>query len=166
MAFPRPGVRVLQGCVEADGPLPSKCWIFTGTINSSGYGHVMAPSRFTGKRVTRISHRVLWEELFGPVPEGLDLDHLCRNRACQNPMHLEPVTRRENLLRGETIVARNAQKTHCKRGHEFTTENTIQIPRGRACRECRRAYDRKRGPARRAAERLARSNQGDHSVVC
>ena len=155
----RPAVRILQKCEEVEGPLASKCWVFRGALNGGGYGHILAPSRFTGKQVTRISHRVLWEELFGMLPVHLDLDHLCRNRACQNPMHLEPVSRRTNLLRGETLPGINARKTHCKRGHEFTPENTITTAKGRACRECARAYDRKRGPARRAAARLARENK-------
>jgi hypothetical protein len=110
------------------------CWTFRGAlVNGYGYTHVVdAP----GKYRTAFAHRVVYEELVGPVPTGKDLDHLCRNRACVNPDHLQPVSRRENLLRGQTIVARQVRRTHCPRGHEYT-ENTYLYRNMRYCRACR-----------------------------
>lgn len=104
----------------------SGCWIYTGPISQGGYGRL-------GKEY---AHRIMYEAIHGEIPPGLDIDHLCRNRRCCNPQHLEAVTRRENLLRGMGWTAINARKTHCKRGHEFTDENTRHDGRGRQCRAC------------------------------
>lgn len=110
----------------------SDCWWWTGHLNRDGYGRVW----HSGK--ARNAHRVVFSALRGE-PSAENLDHLCRNRSCVNPAHLEPVTQRENKLRGIGIGAKNAQKTECKRGHPFTTENTRIRPNGaRACRECHR----------------------------
>jgi hypothetical protein len=94
----------------------------------------------------------MYELLHGPIPDGLHLDHLCKNRPCYNPNHLEPVTPRENLLRGNTLAAKLSKQTHCKNGHPFDVENTILRPNGRACRECGR--QRAKAYARRQAETL------------
>lgn len=93
----------------------------------------------------------------GSIPKGLTLDHLCRNRACVNPVHLEPVTNRVNILRGIGITAQNARKTHCKHGHPFTVENTIYKHGGgwRICKICNRARFREYSARRRAAQREA-----------
>jgi hypothetical protein len=109
----------------------SKCWTWTGAINSSGYGHAWS----AGKMVA--VHRVAYETLVGPIPAGLDIDHLCRNRACYNPTHLEPVTRQENARRGAVLI------THCPAGHAYEGANLYVDPEGhRRCRDCRNTKKR------------------------
>lgn len=132
----RPAMERFWEKVDKRGP--DECWIWTAATRH-GYGSM----GFNGKMV--YSHRWLYEQAVGPIPDGLDLDHLCRNRKCVNPAHLEPVTTRENILRGEGQCAKNARKTHCKRGHEFTPENTYwHASTGRRrCRVCRRETSRK-----------------------
>lgn len=87
-----------------------------------------------------MAHRVVYEAFGGKIAKGLHLDHLCRNRACVNPEHLEPVTARTNILRGTCPAALNVNKSHCKWGHEFNARNTLRRPDHpgwRACRKCR-----------------------------
>ena len=115
-----------------------ECWLWTGASFENGYGVFW----FEGTNIR--AHRFSYEEARGPIPEGLALDHLCRTRGCVNPAHLEAVSLRENILRGEGITARNARKTHCKHGHEFTPGNTIHEVRGRKCRICQNARLRER----------------------
>jgi hypothetical protein len=113
------------------------CWLWTGAITGVGYGVLS----FEGRKYN--AHKMAYRHWTGEVPEGLQLDHLCRVRHCVNPAHLEPVTHRENSLRGTGAPARNAVKTHCKHGHEFTPENTRIRPNGwRACRACHNASTR------------------------
>ena len=96
-----------------------------------GYG------RFWCAGKTLIAHRVAWEHVHGPVPKDLQLDHLCRNRGCVNPAHLEPVTLGTNVLRGTGITAKNLRKTHCVLGHPYNDRNTYRTKRGnRHCRTC------------------------------
>lgn len=119
------------------------CWIWTGASADGGYG-----SLWFGGRTRRV-HRVVYELLVGPIPEGLDLDHVrargCQSRACANPAHLEPVTEQENTLRGDSIPARNAAKTHCDRGHLLDETNTYVKRDGRRnCRACERSRSRRR----------------------
>lgn len=118
------------------------CWLWTGAMNNAGYAQV----HFRGK--TCLAHRLIYELLVGPIPQGLDLDHVkdrgCKHRHCINPEHLEPVTRQVNLLRGDTVNARHVAKTHCPKGHGYTEENTIRRRGSRECRECGRERMRKR----------------------
>lgn len=116
----------------------SDCWNWTGAHSSYGYGvfHVGAAKH------RMFAHRVSYILEHGTIPDGLSLDHLCRNRSCVNPSHLEPVTSYENMRRGESTAARNARKTHCVHGHQFTTTNTYVYRGRRMCRECQRNLDR------------------------
>jgi hypothetical protein len=127
---------------------PAKCWEWTGP-RTNGYARVWINKK------SRLAHRMAYETWVGPIPKGLVLDHLCRNPACINPRHLEPVTQYENVMRGVGFGAENARRTHCRRGHEFTPENTRRLPSGsRLCRTCVRAARREYKKNRRA---LARS---------
>lgn len=134
-----------------DAGYETLCFMWTGYILYTGYG------RFGWNGKIRYAHRVAYEVMVAPIPEGLVLDHLCRNRACVNVAHLEPVTNRVNVLRGLTVVAANASKTHCVRGHEFTPENTYTNPsrHGRHCRICIREHR----AARSVRERAERAQQ-------
>ncbi len=116
------------------------CWEFTGAKDTRGYGQIRGDNG-----TPRDPHLVLWEALRGPVPEGLELDHLCRNTSCLRPDHLEPVTHLENVRRGDAGL-HNAVKTHCPRGHEYSVTNTYVNTKGsRVCRACRvQANDRYR----------------------
>lgn len=113
----------------------SGCWEYP-THNENGYGVIGAGPR---KSPTLRTHRVTYERLVGPIPEGHEIDHLCRNRACCNPEHLEPVTRSENVRRG----LRKTMQTHCKNGHEFTPDNTRTTSRQRICKACEREATRR-----------------------
>lgn len=105
------------------------CWEWRGTRDRAGYGRFSDGRRFG----TNIAHRISYLLTHGSIPAGLDLDHLCRNRGCVNPDHLEPVTHHENCLRGA-----QAQQTHCINGHPFNEENTrIRVHRdGSPYRQC------------------------------
>ena len=110
----------------------SGCWLWMGACNQKGYGQIRQQG---GKR--QVAHRVIYELLKGPIPERLTLDHLCRMKICVNPNHLEIVTLRENILRGNGIPAQNARKTHCLHGHLFDDKNTVVDPNGhRRCKKC------------------------------
>ena len=114
----------------------SGCWHWTGSRDGAGYGRLSDPLR--PKSGSMGAHRLSYEMFVGPIPEGLHIDHLCRVPRCVNPEHLEPVTQRENTLRGIGQGALNARKTHCHRGHEYTPENTYHNRSGlwRHCKTC------------------------------
>lgn len=116
-----------------------ECWPWKAGKIPGGYGAVW------DKRIdnNRLAHRTAYEMLVGPVPDGLEIDHLCRNRACVNPNHMEVVTAKENVLRGIGISAQNARKTHCKNGHPFdTVHRGGKLPNGEAklYRTCKRCH--------------------------
>lgn len=113
------------------------CWLWTGSLGS-GYGRIFVDGK------TEPAHRITYEHFVGPVPDGLELDHLCRNTRCVNPSHLEPVTHAENIRRGDLALGIRSAATHCVNGHEFTPENTAPRKRNgsvhRRCRKCNVRY--------------------------
>lgn len=112
------------------------CYEWQGYKTNLGYGQ-LGTAKKLGKNL--YAHRIVWEAVNGPIPEGLSLDHLCRNPSCISPHHLEPVTHKENCLRGVGVGAINSKKTHCKTGHAFDDLNTGYLKDGRRyCKECQR----------------------------
>jgi len=128
--------------------LNTPCWIWTGSQNGKGYGKVS----YFGQR--HRTHRFSYELLVGPIPAGLQIDHLCRVRSCMNPQHLEPVTPKINQERSA-----RATKTHCAHGHPFSGENLRVTYRNgwteRKCRECKRRYRKQYKLRKRLAKRQA-----------
>ena len=113
----------------------SGCLQWIAGLNGSGYGTFNA-----GPGTSVVAHRWSYEHHYGPIPRGQVLDHLCRNRACVNPEHLECVTTQVNLLRGVGVGSANTKKTHCPAGHPYAGDNLYIPPRraNRMCRACRR----------------------------
>ena len=120
----------------------NSCWEWKAAKNPNSYG------RFTIKQRKYIAHRLSYHAIVGELPTHLQLDHICRNRSCVNPRHLEPVNNKENVLRGISPAAYNARKTHCIRGHEFNDENTCiyKYPghTQRKCIICRNIHNKAR----------------------
>lgn len=121
-------LRSLEHLFWAKVDRSGECWLWTAYTMPNGYG--------TWRQT--LAHRVAYELSIGPIPDGLQLDHLCRVRNCVRPDHLEPVTCRENLLRGDTITARCVAATHCPHGHPYDEANTYRSPTNgsRSCRAC------------------------------
>jgi hypothetical protein len=112
------------------------CWLWTGGLNANGYG------RFGAKRLNiHYAHRFSYHLEFGAIPDGAEIDHLCRNRICVRPDHLEVVSHRQNIRRipKQEHGKFQRQKTHCPQGHEYTPENTYSYQGWRQCRTCREA---------------------------
>jgi hypothetical protein len=131
-------------CVAEDG----ECWRWIGYTGTHGYGVLSVEGRQRG------AHRVAYELLRAEIPDGLQIDHLCRNPACVNPWHLEPVTPRVNTLRNSSPIAHQASRDSCPNDHEYTPENLRITPSGqRVCRIC----ERNRDARKRAAKRGKRS---------
>jgi HNH endonuclease len=134
------------------------CWIWKGHIDHGGYGTFRVRS---GPRGMEKAHRFSWMNIHGPIEQGLTVDHLCRNRRCVNPAHMEIVTRGENTLRGVSGSAQNARKTHCKRGHLLSEENIYPRKDGRrACRICRKLQPDTRVRKRQAAKEFLALTEG------
>lgn len=139
---------ILARCI----PIPEcGCLVFEGAWTSDQYGSV----RRDGS--SRQAHRMVWEDLHGPLPPGVDLDHLCRVHPCCNDAHLEPVPHRVNVTRGVSIMAQNARRTHCPQGHAYTEANSYKRksrPIERDCRTCRRIRARRRKDQERAKRKM------------
>lgn len=124
--------KVGPGSLPKWAPFLGSCWTWLPPDDGCGYGQF-----YLNGSVVR-AHRYSYEAFVGPIPDGLDIDHLCRNPRCVNPEHLEPVPPRENLLRGFSPAANNARKTHCPQGHPYDEANTYRYKTQRACRACQR----------------------------
>ena len=132
---------------KVDRGAANGCWNWTASLKSRGYGRFYLNGKY------HLAHRISYETLCGDVPDGLQLDHLCRNRSCVNPTHLEPVTCRENLLRGDTFNAKNASKTICPLGHAYS--GVYVDKRGhtlRTCKKCRADREARRRERLRSQE--------------
>lgn len=157
---PSPEERFWAKVDKGDG---TGCWLWTAHA-LKGYGYF----RLNGKHCR--AHRVAYELMVGPIPDGLTIDHVkangCTSTLCVKaiadefgPAHLEPVTMRENLLRGDTLQARNARKTHCPQGHPFDEANTMRYGGSRHCRACHKAQAARYDELRRAGKRPARKRR-------
>lgn len=143
--------KIFDGFKLTDG-----CWEWQNSRTTKGYGSC------TWRGRSALAHRVVYELIYGELPKDRYLDHLCRNHACVRPGHLEPVTTQVNILRGVSPIAMNAQKTHCKYGHELKGKNVGRKPSRpgtRVCLTCKRAEGRAYQARKRLQKRLHAENQ-------
>lgn len=136
---------IMSHVTEAPSPMPTPCWLTDYFVNKDGY----VTMKIGGGR-RRSVHRVTYELLVGPIPDGLQLDHLCRVRGCVNPAHLEPVTPRENTLRGVGPNATAVRTNRCKYGHSLADAYT-KASGSRGCRTCSKIRAAKSRQSRVAA---------------
>lgn len=148
----------VQARIEAEPN--SGCWLWTGSAGGRTPSHRYGLLLLTedGMTTTKQAHRVAYELAYGPIPDGMQIDHLCKTTLCVNPAHLEVVTPKENSDRSESFAARNARKTHCPHGHPYDLTNTVHKTVGkrryRVCRACRSEWSRRQ----RAKERTSGSD--------
>lgn len=157
LTFRTPAAARFWSKVDRNGPLPEHrpdlgpCWPWTGFVDGDGYGRFRDEYGQVAK-----AHRWSYGATHGPIPDGLQPDHLCRVRRCVRPEHLEAVTPRVNVLRGTSFAAKFAKATHCVQGHPFCGDNLVMVPGpcgpSRSCRTCRK----QRKQEYRARQRAAR----------
>ena len=132
--------------------LQNGCWQWKGALDKSGYGHISIPGASRSNR-KKLAHRVSYQTFVGPIPDGNPIDHLCQNRGCINPTHLEPVSQKLNnqrsITKGHSIVNVHHAKTHCPHGHAYDLLNTYFFKNKegytlRMCRNCNRLKQQKR----------------------
>ena len=150
--------------VDKNGPIPTNrpelgpCWVWMGGVMGKGYGHIWSGNRL------RPSHCIAWEWAHGPMSEGLQIDHLCRNPRCVNVGHLDAVTGKVNVLRGEGPTAKHARQTHCKNGHPLSGDNLSFHKSGtrryRNCKTCVRLKWDKIKDVKNAARRKSGAEAG------
>lgn len=137
LVFMRKPMPLVVALIERITPTNTGCYEWTQARSADGYGRWVVDGREWR------AHRKAYELFVGPIPGDMEIDHLCKNRACCNPFHLEAVDRRTNMGRSDSPSTKNSRKTHCLRGHEFTPENTVMRKNGhRDCRVCRDARNR------------------------
>ena len=140
----------------------SDCWVWMSSKNGRGYG-TFAMNK-DGHQSTKLAHRVAYELEIGPIPNGLSLDHRCRNRLCVNPAHLEPTTIRENLLRAPTTVSTlNSQKMFCPKGHALEGDNLMRYYLKKGVRQCRICHNEQTKLWLRESRRKAKLVSGVHT---
>lgn len=146
--------KISQRILERSIPEPNTgCWLWMGSHQPQGYGTI-----WNGKRPEQ-AHRVSYREFVGEIPDDCDIDHVCRQRACVNPDHLEAVSHQENMRRSDALMGINARKTHCKRGHELSGANLRINPNGsRQCRQCVNFHGRE-------ARRRKRETSCQHTIL-
>jgi hypothetical protein len=130
----------LQERLDAKINKTDGCWLWSGSCTGGAFGGYGIIS-YNGKKT--LVHRLMYEMHVNPIPVGFEVDHLCRNKLCVNPLHLEAVTHKENMLRANAGWACK-EKTHCPHGHEYTPENTRITHGSRSCKQCESAYNKRR----------------------